>query len=198
MYPVFETIKVLDGHHLNLGYHFERMQKTCRHLWKCEKDLTGLKQQLEIFHQDGLYKCRIMYDADTQAVSYALYEKKAFERLRVIIDDTIEYPYKYTDRSVFLPAERLCGHGDHVVYCRQGLLTDTTYANIALWDGGRWVTPARPLFYGTKRQSLIENGLLVEYDIALTEMTTYQKISLINAMLDLGESEIEISAVCLL
>ena len=52
-----------------------------------------------------------------------------------------------------------------VNFVKNGRLTDTSYSNIALFDGNRWVTPAHPLLKGTMRQSLIDKGLLKEKGI---------------------------------
>ena len=49
---------------------------------------------------------------------------------------------------------------------KDGYLTDTSIANIALYDGYTWFTPAHPLLRGTKRAELLNKQLIVEKDIA--------------------------------
>ena len=57
------------------------------------------------------------------------------------------------------------------------------------------VPPAHPLLKGTKRGSLIDAGQLAECEIRVIDLPHFQSISLINAMLDLGDTVIEISQV---
>ena len=59
-----------------------------------------------------------------------------------------------------------------------------------MFDGERWLTPKHPLLMGTKRASLLEKHVLKEADISVETLMNAQKVSLINAMIDLGEIEI--------
>ena len=84
------------------------------------------------------------------------------------------------------PLFALRGEADEVVIIRNGLLTDTSYSNIALFDGRHWVTPRQPLLRGTMRQSLLDAGVLTEQDIKAEDWSSYRRVSLINAMMPLG------------
>ncbi|WP_309546477.1 aminotransferase class IV [Hoylesella marshii] len=84
---------------------------------------------------------------------------------------------------------------DDVLIVRNGLLTDTSYTNIALYDGYQWFTPATPLLEGTMRASLLDSGMLIEKDILLSDLPHYQYIALFNAMIDMGELVLPISCV---
>lgn len=68
----------------------------------------------------------------------------------------------------------------------KGLLTDTSYSNIALFDGCHWVTARQPLLHGTMRQSLLDDGVLTEQDIKAEDWNSFRQVSLINAMMPLG------------
>jgi len=70
------------------------------------------------------------------------------------------------------------------------LVTDSYYANIALFDGNNWYTPSRPLLEGTKRMKYLENGKLKRKDITVEDLKNFTKISLFNAMIPLGKIEI--------
>lgn len=74
----------------------------------------------------------------------------------------------------------------------KGLLTDTSYSNITLFDGSRWVTPRQPLLRGTMRQSLLDDGVLAEQDIKAEDWNSFRQVSLINAMMPLGRLVCEI------
>ena len=51
---------------------------------------------------------------------------------------------------------------DDILIVKNGLLTDTSIANIALYDGNDWYTPLHPLLKGTKRAELLDKGVLKE------------------------------------
>lgn len=67
---------------------------------------------------------------------------------------------------------------------RRGLLTDTSIANIALFDGKDWFTPKLPLLRGTCRTALIDNGIIKEKDIRPEELSSYSFVRLFNAMIN--------------
>ena len=78
---------------------------------------------------------------------------------------------------------------------KNNLVTDSYYANLAFYDGSNWLTPKSYLLPGVKRQYLLEMGLISEIEISLVDIQSFQKISLINAMLNLGEIEIPVSSI---
>ena len=66
---------------------------------------------------------------------------------------------------------------------RRGLLTDSSFCNIALLrEDGRWITPERPLLAGTMRDRLLESGVLRPGTIPADELHAYRRIALFNAM----------------
>ena len=75
-------------------------------------------------------------------------------------------------------------HKCRIVYGKDGYLTDTSIANIALYDGHTWFTPAHPLLRGTKRAELLNKQFIVEKDIAQVHLNDYSHIMLFNAMID--------------
>ena len=57
-------------------------------------------------------------------------------------------------------------------------------------------TPDTPLLEGTKRQKLLGNKIIIETAISLENLHTFDKVYLINAMLDIEDQEgIEISKI---
>ena len=78
----------------------------------------------------------------------------------------------------------LRGDCDDIIIVRKGLLTDTSYANIAFWDGHRWITPAEPLLAGTCRARLLDEGWLVEGAIRSKDLPGFSRIRIFNAMMD--------------
>ena len=139
---------------------------------------------------EGRIRCRVTYAQDILDIEYFPYRIRPVHTLKLIEGSTADYQYKYADRSALdaLFAQR--GKADDILIVRNGLLTDTSIANIALWDGLHWYTPAHPLLKGTHRARVLDEGILTERDIPVEEIKQYQKICLSNAMLHFGEMEL--------
>jgi len=173
-----ETIRAVDGEILNLSFHQLRLEKALD--GKASHSLEKLLNP----PQKGLYRCRVVYDANSIEVSYIEYIKRSIKKLKLVYDDTIEYAKKYENREaierLFVQKESC----DDVLIVKNGLLSDTSIANIALYDGCVWHTPKTPLLEGTTRERLVQNADLVVKDIKLEELKNYSKIALMNAMID--------------
>ena len=63
------------------------------------------------------------------------------------------------------------------------------------YDGERWFTSSTPLLNGVKRQYLLDLGKVSECDISKKDLDKFQKVSIVNAMLDLGEIVIPIESI---
>lgn len=74
-----------------------------------------------------------------------------------------------------------------VLLVKKGLITDTSFSNIVLFDGFHWHTPATPILKGTRREFYIQNKTILPCDISVSDLFKYTKARLINAMLDLDE-----------
>jgi 4-amino-4-deoxychorismate lyase len=100
-----------------------------------------------------------------------------------VTDDDIDYRFKYADRRRLQSLFARRGDCDDVLIVRNGLLTDTSYCNIVLYDGQDWWTPDTPLLPGTARQRLLDEGLIRERRIRVEDLPRFEHIRLINAML---------------
>lgn len=141
-------------------------------------------------------KCRIVYDINgIQDVSYTPYTMRKVSSLQLVHAETIDYTYKSTNREELndlFSKRRLC---DEVLIVKQGLLTDTSIANIALFDGKDWLTPSYPLLEGTKRAELLEKGFIREKEIKCEELSSFSSIRLFNAMIEWGVLELSIEEI---
>jgi 4-amino-4-deoxychorismate lyase len=63
-------------------------------------------------------------------------------------------------------------------------LTDSWAANIILFDGKNWITPDTPLMRGVQKEFLIREGGIIEKEVKLDRLPSFQTIKLINAMID--------------
>ena len=184
MQQFVETIKIEDGKALNLNFHQARMERTMRHFFAHTPVpmLSGILSPTPDMH---FYKARVVYGGQ-----YAPYKMRAIRSLKLIEDNEIDYSFKSTDRACLNRLTAQKGDCDEVLIVKNGLLTDTSFTNIAVFDGERWLTPKHPLLMGTKRASLLERQVIKEADISVETLMKAQKVSLINAMIDLGEIEI--------
>jgi 4-amino-4-deoxychorismate lyase len=73
-------------------------------------------------------------------------------------------------------------------------VTDSYYANVIFSDGDQWYTPYQPLLQGTKRQQLIDQGVVHPIPIGVKDIARFQRIQLINAMIDI-EDQLLISSI---
>ena len=112
------------------------------------------------------------------------YQMRMVASLRLGTSDKIDYSYKRTNREGLNELFGRRGNADDILIVKDGYLTDTSIANIALYDGNSWYTPAHPLLRGTKRAELLDNQLIVEKDISWLQLDDYTHIMLFNAMID--------------
>lgn len=194
-----ETIQVLSGQALALPYHQARMERTIRHFfpsWASE-DMPSLESLLDPTPEMALFKARVVYGAQgVEAVEYVPYAMRTIRSLQVVEDDTIDYAYKCCDRSSLAALVARKGTCDEIIIVKNGLLTDTSYTNLALFDGRQWLTPRVPLLAGTKRAALLDQGLLQPADLSVNDLRSAQKVRLFNAMIDFGTCEVETSHIC--
>lgn len=144
----------------------------------------------------AFYKARVVYgEQGIEKVEYAPYSMREINSLHVVEDDTIVYDYKSTDRSRLNDLVAQKGNCDEIIIIKHGLLTDTSFTNLVIFDGKHWITPKHPLLHGTKRAKLLDKGIIQETDITLEDLRNANKISLFNAMIEFGEMEIAIENV---
>lgn len=184
--PFVETIRIEKGRIHNLPYHNVRMNRTRRELFGAreEIDLAGYIHPGP--HQERT-KCRVEYTREVLQVEYVPYRMRPVHSLRLVTCDEIDYSYKSTDRQCLNDLFAQRGGHDDILIIRDGLLTDTSICNVALWNGTSWITPARPLLCGTMRAYLLDKGLVQAGDIPVEDLPKYTRIRLFNALIGFGE-----------
>lgn len=144
----------------------------------------------------GLAKLRFVYDeAGIHDMSCTPYKRKNIHFLRLITANDIDYKYKSVDRSALNQLKEKQGECDEILIIRNNHITDTSYTNVALYDGKQWFTPSTPLLQGTMRQSLLDRGLLQERELLVSDLPNYKQISLFNAMMELGEVVLPVNKI---
>ncbi|MEO0333918.1 MAG: aminotransferase class IV, partial [Bacteroidota bacterium] len=126
---------------------------------------------------------------------FAEYIPRTIRSLRLVVHDSIQYDYKFKDHRLInhLFAQRK-GADDSLIV-KNGLVTDTSYSNIAFFDGQQWFTPNQPLLSGTARARLLDASILYEREITPTDLPHFTHCSLINAMLPLSECVVSVDSI---
>ncbi len=176
---LLETIRCEQGRPAHLAYHQQRVERSLRQLgYACHLDLASLIAPPDA----ALYRCRVVYDATSASVEYIPYQAKSIQTLQLLRADTLDYALKYADRTELdlLFAQR--GAADDILIVQNGLITDTSIANIAFFDGTRWLTPKHPLLAGTTRARLLDEKRIIEKEIAPGDLADFTTFALLNAM----------------
>ena len=151
------------------------------------------------FIQPGEYtertRCRVEYQEEVEKVEYLPYTLRPVNSLKLVTSDGLDYTYKSTDRQKLDELFGQRGEADDILIVRDGFLTDTSIANIALWNGSQWETPEIPLLEGTMRASLLGKEMIVPAAIRPQDLSRYSLIRLFNAMIGFGEIEFPVANI---
>lgn len=188
MYPLVESLKLKDGVIPNLEYHNERMNRSKAELFpgSSEVDL-GKEIKIPANCKSRVFKIRVLYDQLIRAIEIEPYLYRSIHSLKVVHHESIDYHLKYTNRQILQDLFAQRGNCDDIIIIKNRFLTDSFAANLLFFDGNSWFTPNTPLLKGTKRQFLLDQGIIIEKEIREVDIRSYQKVGLINAMIDFDE-----------
>ena len=172
---------MLDGEVYHLAYHQARLQRSLKSIG--ESTFHTLASLISP-PKNGLYRCRVVYDAKSIDIEYLPYTKRVIQHLKIVNSHTIEYPFKYEMRSSIEKLFTQRGASDDILIVKNGYVTDTSIANVAFFDGETWLTPKSPLLCGVTRERLLNEAKIVEEDIRVEDIKKFKKIALMNAMID--------------
>lgn len=190
--PLFiETIKVKDGVFYNLPLHVARLERTAIHFFGTAPSLTLSAEMIPEELRHGLVKCRVTYSSRIVSVEFEPYTFRRIASLTLVEDNDIDYTYKSTDRNLLNTLYSHKASGDDILIVKNGWITDTSYANVVFENAEGLFTPKSYLLGGIKRQYLLEKGIIKEIPINKDDIASFEKLYLINAMIDI-EDEIGI------
>ncbi|MDU1889806.1 MAG: aminotransferase class IV [Dysgonomonas sp.] len=182
-----EAIKVLDGQFHNLSFHQKRLDKTL--LSFSSKSFIDLsKIEVPSQYKKGLVKCRILYSLTDFHVEFNPYTRKVINSLKLIHCNTIDYTFKYADRQ---PISELLSHKencDDILIVKNGYITDTSFSNVVFENESGLFTPSTYLLRGTKREYLLQKGIIKSTEIKPEDIKYYSKLYMINAMVDIEDN----------
>ena len=185
---LIESIRIEDGQYYNLSYHEARMQSSIAALGiaHCSLRLTEFLKHISV-PQKGIWKCRVLYAERIISIAFKPYKAKKIKSLKIVHHNTIDYTHKLDNRASLdqLYAQR--GACDDIIIVKNTLLTDSYYGNLLLWKEGAWFTPESYLLAGTQRASLLANKGIQAIPIGLDDLKSFEKVKIINAMLDLEQ-----------
>lgn len=198
MYQCLETIKLADGIFFNVNLHQERINNAFAQLFPAKEtlDIAQILAKSDFPHK-GLYKARLLYGAadESYELQFEPYTRRNIESLKLIAANIDSHCYKTADRTAYNKAFAQRNQCDDVLIVVNGLITDTSYCNIALFDGEKWHTPNKPLLYGVQRKALLLANRIIEKDILARDLSSYKSIRLFNAMIAFGEVEMGVEKI---
>lgn len=188
MCQLVESLKLKNGRIQNLEYHQDRMNRTRSELFS-EKAKIDLEKEISIPEKctSGIFKVRVLYGATLEKIEIEHYIFRKIESLKVVHHESINYHLKYTDRQILQELFTQRGDCDDIIIIKNGLVTDSFAGNLLFFDGENWVTSTTPLLKGTKRQFLLDQGIISEKEIREENIRSYQTIGIINALIDFDE-----------
>jgi len=194
-----ETIKVIDGEITNIDYHSNRFNMTRKELFNTGPavDLYS-KIIIPEYARKGVFKCRIEYDDQIRKIDFHPYEIKRIRTLKMVEAGNLDYNYKYTNRSGIDKLMDQANGCDDILIIKDGLVTDTSYANIVVRGKDNiWYTPSSYILRGTKREYLLNYGIIREIIVTPASLKRFRELRLINSMLDIDDTEsIPVRTIC--
>lgn len=192
-----ETMRVEKGEIVNLDFHRQRFEATHRHYWPGAEELSWQNVYAAVDARLEKAKLRFLYDETSiTEISCTEYVQKDIRSLKLVRANDISYPFKHSDRSALEKLKAQQADCDEILIVKDNHITDTSFTNVAFFDGKEWFTSDTPLLSGTRRASLIAQGRLKEREILTDDLPAYTSIALFNAMIDLGELVLPLHEGC--
>ncbi len=188
----FETLKVTNGTIANVDFHNKRLNNTIKRHFEIDAkiDLRDYIQQPD----NTLQRCKVIYHKKIDKIQFFPLSPRKIQSFQVLHTD-ITYNFKNVDRADIDALFEKRRHCDEIIMIKDGLVTDTSIANIAYYDGFHWITPKKPLLEGTMRASLLKKQLLLEKDVKIKDIKNAVRIALMNALI--GFQELKSGKICI-
>lgn len=184
-----ETIRIQDGHARHVADHIDRMRRTALHFGFTAPALPAdLDALVPHTLRTGTVRCRIVYGHTLRELTFTPYHRRRLERLIAVDAGAMDYALKYADRSPLERPNIPLSEADELLFVRGGYVTDTSYTNLILRRGQELFTPDTCLLDGTCRRRLLRTAQVRTATIRLSDLSAYDELLLVNAMMPLGEA----------
>lgn len=130
---------------------------------------------------NGLWKCRITYAETIENVEFSPYFPQIAGTFK-LVDANITYPHKFSNRDEIDLLFSQRAEAEDIIIVVDGLITDSSNANLIFYDGLQWVTPSHPLLPGTMRAKLLDSEKIQEKEISRNDLFKYEKFMPVNAL----------------
>ncbi|MCH9812553.1 MAG: aminotransferase class IV [Epsilonproteobacteria bacterium] len=176
----FETLKIKNHKIYNLSEHHARLNKTVLENFG-HRTSIDLNNHIKA-PDEKLYRCKVTYDTEIKSVSFTPYQPKVFRHFK-LINTHLSYPYKAVDRTEINKLFEQKENCDDILMIKDGLVYDTSIANIAIYDGIKWYTPSMPLLAGTQRANLLKKQIVFEKEIKVKDIKNMVSFAIMNALI---------------
>lgn len=195
MTSFIETIRIENGRPRNITFHNYRFNKTrVDHFGVVPYiDLSGILSHLAV--DEAYAKCRILYNEGVIDIGVKPYRIKPIHSLQLVHAESIDYGYKYADRQALDELYDLRASCDDILIIKNGLVTDSYYANVAFYRNGLFYTPATPLLKGTMRQKLLKTGKIIPVQLRIQDILRYEYVTLFNAMIPISAIKVPVGSI---
>ena len=186
-----ETICYEQGRFQRIEQHNERCNRTRNHFFGLRPNI-----QLELFLSIPEYlsnktvKCTITYGSDIIGIEYNLYLIRPVKSLQLVNDDMIDYSFKYADRTKINSLFKLRSQSDDILIVKNGLITDTSYANIIFKKDEKWYSPQKPLLRGTRIENYLREGRVTPALLRPKDLLVFSEARIVNAMISIENSPV--------
>ena len=196
MFPLFESICVINGKILNQKWHQIRYQKAYKKYFGKVSQFNLLDQvYIPKEFKKGRVKLKVLYGEKEREIHFEQYTFKIINTIRLVHTINLEYSLKLRQRGKLNELFAKKGNCDDVIIVRNGLITDSSYANLIFFDGSEWITPKVPLLEGTCRARLLASGKIKTGNIGIKELSAFKGFKLINAMRGMNQKLIPIEGI---
>lgn len=182
---LLETICILNSEVINIEAHVTRMTSSTKHFGFAAPKLPNLLDLLPKDLRNKKVRCSITYNSTILDIKFFDYTPRIIKSLKLIESD-IEYSHKFADRGKLNDLMLQKEDYDEVLIVKDGHITDTTFSNVVFESNEGLFTPNTYLLNGTKRQLLLNKGIIKEAIITPNDLHKYDNVHLINAMLDIN------------
>ena len=186
LFPVFETIAIIDGIPQNLAFHQARMDNTIEKLFQ-KTSVFNLEEIIQVptEYQNGLIKCRIDYNQQDFNIIFSAYQRREIRNYQCVYLDNLDYTLKYTNRTIFEDINMI---KDEAVIIHDKKVTDCRIGNLIFFKDGIWYGSKNYLLKGTQLNRLLSENRVQLKEINADEIHQYEKVMMINAMNPFDES----------
>ena len=120
MFRFFESFHFEDGQFYNLDLYQARVNKTFQAIFPAHLPLSLTSLIMNIKPVKGVFKHLISYNPETSSIKFQPNINKPPSSLKIIINNTIKYDFKYEDRSELDQLYKHRSGKDDILVARNG------------------------------------------------------------------------------